>query len=334
MKTHLDPLADRVADWVARVETTTTNPTNAAATGQLALQGWALREELNRRGASATHLIEGVDRRLGSLPTSLVPTFVETATIKWNGLIDALDRDEENFEHVRRETRDVFFSVLDALILAEEAGTPEAERGARRLFNTVVQDLYAFEPMADVAAELQRRGQREVRLSDLLCAGVAGLFDGEIPERVAVESSDRVATDEEIEEFVPLSVWLQRGAPRDVRQAVLTLAALAKRLADIPAWYVKWSAQRLAVTVNAAARELRVRVVEGDTGATARAAMDGWQVRFGAGAGSKSATIKGGVVVLPAPEKLDAATLVFQVRQPAAGEWADVFARVGSGRDV
>ena len=167
MNTHLDPLSERAADWVAQV-----GPQDAAtASGDLALRGHALCEELRRRADSAdAPLIESIETRLGPSPaTTAVSAFVESATAGWHGLMNSLDREEENLQHVRRETRDVFFYVLDALILAEEAGGPDVERAAQQLFNAVVADLYAFEPMADVAAELQPRGGRaEYRLSDLL----------------------------------------------------------------------------------------------------------------------------------------------------------------------
>jgi hypothetical protein len=221
----------------------------------------------------------------------------------------------------------VFFSVLDALLLVEEAGGEEAEQAAQGLFNTVVGDLYAFEPMADVAADLQRQGHGEFRLSDLLCTGVARMFDRHPPERVRVTADEAaVRVDEPVEEFLPLSVWLQRG-----QDAVrLTLAALAKRLAEVPAWYVKWSAQQLRLSLSAATRELRVQVIDAG-GASPSPSMDGWQIRTGTSPKDKPATIKAGVATISMPEKLDASKLVLQVREPAAAaEWADVFARVGA----
>jgi len=321
MKTHLDLLSDRAADWVAQVGSPGTT-----VSGDLALCGHALCEELRRRCDSAdAHLIEAIETRLGPTPAATaVAAFVESATAGWTGLMNSLDREEENFEHVRRETRDVFFSVLDALILAEEAGGPDAGRAAQSLFNAVVADLYAFEPMADVAAELQPRGQVEYRLSDLLCTGVARMFDGQPRPRVRPQD-DRVEISEPVEEFVPLTVWLQRGALADPRQP-LTLATLAKRLAEVPAWYVKWSAQQLRVAVNAAARELTVQVIEG---AAASRALDGWQIRTATTA--KPATIKVGAATIPLPDKLDPSKLLLQIREPSANaEWTDVFARLGA----
>jgi hypothetical protein len=329
MKTHLDPLSDRAADWVAQVGPQDADNLAGAVPGDLALRGHALCEALRRRGDSAdAPLIDAIETRLSPLPaagTTTVAHFVESATTRWNDLMNSLDREEENFEHVRRETRDVFFYVLDALILAEEAGGPDAARAAQQLFNAVVADLYAFEPMADVAAELQPRGRAaEYRLSDLLCTGVAGLFEDQVRPR-ALSQDNRVEVSEPVEEFVPLSVWLQRGDVSDARQP-LTLATLAKRLAEVPAWYVKWSAQQLRVAVNAAARELTVHVIEG---AAPSRALDAWQVRTGTT--GKPVAIKGGVAAISLPDKLDASKFVLQIREPSSGaEWTDVFARVGA----
>jgi hypothetical protein len=117
-------------------------------------------------------------------------------------------------------------------------------------------------------------------------------------------------------------VWLQRG--QDAART-LTLAALAKRLAEIPAWYVKWSTQKLRLSLNAATRELRVQVI-GD----AAGAMDGWQIRTGTTTKDKPSTLKAGLAAISLPEKLDASKLVLQVRDASGGEWTDVFARVGA----
>ena len=328
MNTHLDPLSDRAADWVAQVGS---HSSDTVSSGPLALRGHAICEELRRRGDSSdAELIESIESCLGALPATSVPAFVESATGHWNGLMTALDREEANFEHVRRETRDVFFSVLDALIVAEEAGGPEAEHAARQLFNAVVGDLYAFEPMADVAAELRRREHGEFRLSDLLCTGVAGMFDGQVRERTAVRP-ERVEVDDQVEEFVPLTVWLQRDEKSGCPGQPLTIAVLARRLAEIPAWYVKWSTQQLRLSVNAAARELRVQVIEADGGGGPSLAMEGWQVRVGTGAKDKPVIIKAGAATIPLAEKPEPTKLLLQVRDPAANaEWADVFARVGA----
>jgi hypothetical protein len=328
MKTHLDPLSDRAADWVAQVGPQDTAKLAGTVPGDLALRGHALCEELRRRGDSAdAHLIDAIETRLGPLPaagTTTVAHFIESATTRWNDLMNSLDREEENLQHVRRETRDVFFYVLDALILAEEAGGSDVGRAAQQLFNAVVADLYAFEPMADVAAELQPRGGAEYRLSDLICTGVAGVFEGQRRPRVR-EQEDRVEVPEPVEEFVSLTVWLQRGDVPDARQP-LTVATLAKRLADVPAWYVKWSAQQLRVAINAAARELTVQVIEG---AAPSRALDGWQVRTGTG--GKPVAIKGGVAAISLPDKLDPSKLLLQIREPASGaEWTDLFARLGT----
>ena len=332
MKTHVDLLSERAADWLATVGSTASTRTVPA---DLASRGWAICEQLRRRGgntvdAADLRLIESIESHLGgsspanTATTAAATASVESATAGWNGLMNTLDLEEANFEHVRRETRDVFFSVLDALLLAEEAGGPQAERAAQALFNTIVNDLYVFEPLADVAAELRRSGADEFRLSDLLCTGVARMFDGQVRERTPA-TADAVRLDEGVEEFLPLSVWLQRGLDA---ARTLTLAALAKRLAEVPAWYVKWSTQQLRLSLTAATRELRVQVI--GQGAAPSTGMDGWQLRTSTTGKEKPATIKAGAASLTLPEKLDPSKLVLQVRDAAGGEWTDVFARLGA----
>ncbi|HEY7114935.1 MAG TPA: hypothetical protein VH475_00020 [Tepidisphaeraceae bacterium] len=321
MNTRIDYLSERVAEWTAQVEFTG-QPT---ATGELALQGWALCEELRRRSLvdpASQSLIQSIEGRMGPMPTSGITAAIERAAASFGNLLNDLDREEENLEHVRRQMPDVFFSVLEALILADESGEPDAKAAADRLFNTIVRDLYVFEPMADTAAELQRLEKGDIRLCDLLCAGVAGLFDGQIHPRQAAEQSQAV------EEFVPLAVWLQRQS-HDARQR-LTLAAFAQRLSTMPAWYVKWSTQRVRLVVELNLRELRAFVVEGEDAATAipSRGLDGWQFRLAEGRDARAATIKDGQCAMPLPAGLDPARVSVQVKDPAAADWTDLFARV------
>jgi hypothetical protein len=274
------------------------------AEGEMALRGWALRAMLERRGEPT----DDISSRLGEGSPAYLPQMIAVATREWNHLIAELDRAEENLEHVRRETVDVFFRVLETLIAAEGLGDAAARKGAAALFNAVVREIYVFEPMADVAAELERPlGEGGTRLSDLFCTGVSRLFDGQVAVRTAREQRP-------VAEFVGAGEVL-RGA------GVLTPAKLGERLAGW--WYVKWAAQRLKLAV--AGRELRVSVWEEERSSTG---LDGWEVRFGGAKGFLSGTIRAGAAVLKLPERVDAGGATVQVRE-AGGEWAEVFARVG-----
>jgi hypothetical protein len=323
MNTRTDYLSERVAEWTSEVESTG-QPT---ATGELALRGWALCEELRRRSSidpSSQSLIQIIESRLGPMPASGITAAIERAATSFGNLLNDLDREEENLEHVRHQMPDVFFSVLDALILADESDAADAKAAAHRLFNMVVRDLYVFEPMADMAAELQRHEKGDVRLCDLLCAGVAGLFDGQVRARPAVQQA------QEVEEFVPFSVWLQRKAQSGHRP--LAPAAFGQRLSEVPAWYVKWATQRIRLVVELKARELRAFVVEGEDVATAvpSSGLDGWQFRLSEGRNARTATIKDGQCALALGDGLDPARVTIQVKDPGAGDWADLFARVAA----
>jgi hypothetical protein len=308
-----DPLAQRVADWAARINTADENET-----GELALQGWALREAIRRRGASADHLVEAVERKLSPIPAALIPRQIEHALAEWNQLLADLDSGEENFEHVRRQARDVFFLILESLIVAEDSGGADEELLAQGLFNAVATDLYAFESMADVAAELQRRGHDKAELSDLFCSAVAGLFDGEVRLRPKVDA--------EAEEFIPISAVI-RGKSQ---AKSLTPAALEKRLASIPWWYIKWSAQRLTMAIVAKTTDLHIYVWNGENPAKLAASHDlnGWQIRIGHGTDVTSSTISDGTVTLKLPKRIDPANFVLQIKDPANTEWMELFGRL------
>jgi hypothetical protein len=242
----------------------------------------------------------------GNMTPSEPLATIARATREWKDLLAAIDREEDNLEHVRRLTRDVFFSVRDALISAEQADGADDE--AKQLFNAVVHDLYVFEPAADLAAEHERTGQG-VHLSDLFCDGIAGMFEGQVRVRQTVEATPA-------EEFVTAGSILGDES---------SLAAIAKRLTTIDWWYVKWAAQRLRVRVSGKSAELSLAVFEGEAPS---AGLNGWEVRVGRGREFVTGKINGSAATLKLPQR-PAAGWVMQVREPK-GEWADVFARVGA----
>ena len=266
-----------------------------------------------------------------SEPTGPIIQRVTNAMAGWNQLLAELDREEENFEHVRRRTRDVFFSVLEALKEVETHGDGNDEAAAAaRLFNAVVRDLYVFEPAADDAARLsspksadqQRQRLGRVELSDLLCDGVARMFDGQARERqaaaVAVEAAD---------EFIPFQTFL-KGA---VKGQALSPAALAKRLASIDWWYAKWTAQRLKIAVVAKTRDLCLYVWEGDQATLALStALDGREVRAGQGKEFSMATIKNGSAITKLPQRIDVGAFAIQIRDADGKRWSDLFARTNA----
>lgn len=313
-----DPFVERINTWSNEIDDPAT-----ARDPIVALQGWALREELKRRPTAEPSLLQTVESRLTAttMPTGSIPAMVEYAARSFTNLLSDLDREEEpNPQHVRRESRDVFFSVLDALILAEEAGDGAAQRAAAGLFNQVIGEVYVFEPVADLAAELERWGRgSETKLSDLLCTAVSRLFDGRVIAREAQEA-------EPVEQFVPARDFLRRSATAPS----LTLADLAKRLAESPWWYLKWAAQRVRVSVVAKTRELRLEIFEAEQPQVAAAsrALDGWEFRCGHARDAQTATIKNGVASLRLPDRIDPAQFILQVKGLNTREWVDLHARV------
>jgi hypothetical protein len=255
-----------------------------------------------------------------SEPTDPITQRVTNAMAAWNQLLADIDREEENFEHVRRQTRDVFFSVLEALNEVETHGDDKDEAAAAQLFNAVVRDLYVFEPVADDAASQQRHHHNRFDLADLLCDGVAKMFDGQPrrrqPAAAAVEAS---------EEFIPFQTFLKNA----VTGQALSPAALAKRLATIDWWYAKWTAQRLKIAVVAKTRDLCLYVWEGDQATLALStALDGREVRAGQGKEFSAATIKNGSAITKLPQRIEVGTFAVQIRDAAGKGWNDLFARV------
>ena len=257
-----------------------------------------------------------------SEPTGPIIRRVTNAMAAWNQLLADIDREEENFEHVRRQARDVFFSVLEALKEVETHGDGDDEAAAARLFNAVVRELYVFEPVADDAADQQRLRTGRFELSDLLCDGVARMFDGQARERQLAA----VALDTP-EEFIPFQTFLKNA----VRGQALSPAALAKRLASIDWWYAKWTAQRLKIAVVAKTRDLCLYVWEGDqTTLALSTALDGREVRTGQGKDFSAATIKNGSAITKLPQRIDVGTFAVQIRDADGKGWSDLFARINA----
>jgi hypothetical protein len=223
---------------------------------------------------------------------------------------------------VGEQIHDVFFEVVEALILAEEAGgTGANQTAAQQLFNSVIGDVYVFEPLADVAAQLRRWGKGQTRLSDLLCAAVAGLYGGEA--RRAVEVIE--AEPEEAAQFAPIERFVRGAAGADR----LTLEQFAHRLAGSPWWYVKWAAQRVRMSVVPKTRELRLEVFDSDdTGEPGRSrGLDGWEVRLTHAGRHASTRVENATAVLKLPEQVDARSFGLQVRDAAGREWVELFGR-------
>jgi hypothetical protein len=319
-----DHLSQRVASWLEKV-----GVPQAKAGGVLALQGWALREELRRSGPAGHNLMDTINPRIGTVQNELIPTVLNDARQAWQNLLADLDKPEDNAESVRHQTREVFFTVLEALILTEEAGgaaggsQKQNQAAAEQLFNTVISDIYVFEPLADLAAKMQRWGTGQTRLSDLLCTAVAGLYGGEIRQTV-----DRVESQEDqVPVFAPIERFVRDDAAPNQR---LTLDQFAQRLAASPWWYVKWAAQRLKLSILPATRELRVEIFD-PAETTPRTApsrgLDGWDIRLTHARQPATATIQNGSATLKLPPQLDPASLTLQLRDPAAREWVELYGR-------
>jgi len=293
MKTGYEPLADRVAEWAAEVEQ------SAKSTQQLLLRGSALLGIVTRMGPAGESLLPALERHRHSTPTAAIPAFADRAIHTWNHLLADLDRETANLEQINRQSEEVFFSILEALALIEEAGQSDHQPIAQKLFNSVIHDLYVFEPFADLAAELMPAGRGPTRLSDLFCAGISGLFEGQPRFRQS-------ATIEPVEEFVPLGTLLQQST-----------------LARTTWWYVKWAAQRIKMTFTPPSRELRLEVHEGESSELSLA-LDGWQVRLGQARSFATATLTGGAASLQLPPN----TQLFQIKSPGSSEWTDLFTQV------
>ena len=294
-----DPLSDRATEWMAEITQ------SRQSDDLIMLRGLGLCELLKRRGTSAGRLIENIERHLDSTTFQSLPRLVEHTIGCWNHLLADLDREEANLEHVRRQAQDVFFSVLEALVLIEERGATADAPAARQLFNAVIHDLYVFEPMADQAAQLAGEGYEQ--LSSLLCAGVAGLYNGQAPE-------PRPESIEPVEEFVPLDAFLRRSPGE----------SLSDLLASVT-WYLKWTAQVIKMTVTGS--DLKLTVCEAPQ-SRASQALDGWQIRLTHARQVQETKFVTGAATLKLPHPCNPAQLAIQLKGPGQTEWASLFARV------
>jgi hypothetical protein len=321
MSRENDHLSQRVAAWLEMV-----GVPQAKAGGVLALHGWALREELRRSGPAGQDLMDTINPRIGTVQSDLIPIVLHDARQAWQNLLADLDKPEDNADSVRRQARDLFFTVHEALILVEEAagglagGQNDNQAAAQQLFNAVISDIYVFEPLAQTAAQMQRWGTGKARLSDLLCKAVAGLYGDEIRQTVDLVEP----REEQVPEFAPIERFVRNGAATNQR---ITLDQFAQRLAASPWWYVKWAAQRLKLAVLPAARELRIEICDPESTTPSRG-LDGWDVRLTHTRQPTTATIQNGAATLKLPPQLDPSSLTLQLRDPAARDWVDLYGRM------
>jgi hypothetical protein len=313
-----DHLSQRVASWLEKV-----GVPQAKAGGVLALQGWALREELRRSGPACQNLMDTIDPRIGDVQSDLIPTVLNDARLAWQNLLADLDKPEDNAQSVREQAKEVFFQIHEALILAEEAGGSQrgSEAAAQQLFNTVLPDLYVFEPVADLAAQMEHWGTGTTRLSDLLCTAVARLYGGEIRQTVDLVEP----REEHVPEFAPVERFVRGQAPNER----LTLDQFAQRLAASPWWYVKWAAQRLKLSVLPKTRELRIEIFdpESESRPTPSKGLDGWDIRLTHARQPTTATIQNATATIKLPPQIDPASFTLHLREPAAREWVELYGR-------
>src|SRR5678816_3470241 len=111
MNHAIDQLSQRVASWLEQL-----GAPQAKAGGVLALQGLALREEVKRSGPESQPLMDTLDKRIGDVPTELIPTVIERAGLAWQNLLADLDKAEDNAVSVNQQIHDVFFEIVEALI--------------------------------------------------------------------------------------------------------------------------------------------------------------------------------------------------------------------------
>ncbi|HSI35876.1 MAG: hypothetical protein ACAI43_08460 [Phycisphaerae bacterium] len=283
---------------------------------------WAIRQHVRRLGPAGDELGAAIGGRLGGATASsgVAGEMFESANRSWDRLLAELDGEAIGDEADRETTVDAFFDILDALTIAGAAAGNEGRALSQKLFNRVVKDLYALEPVAHVAAALRTKLVGTVGLAELFCTGVAGYARASEP--AVAEAREKVGR----REFVPVEELVGADGP-------VSLEELARRLSRC-AWYaVQWGVHQLRLVVQPAARVLRLEVHEGGaaeaSAATLARGMDGWDVRVDVGREQVAAAIHGGVATVKLPETVDGARFAVRVRRSGAGEWQGLFGRAG-----
>jgi hypothetical protein len=297
-----DHLSNRINQWLERVE-------NAGADSKMLLQGWALHEIaassplIQRRNDACKRLIDRLQARLGEMPPSVTNPSVIGEYV------------EHTLADVQAQTTDpddAFFSVLEALVVAQKRGA-----NGSTLFNWAVTNLGTFEEAAGLAEQEMQGAMRLGRWPAVFCASVA---------RTAWE--EHADEDEEpVGAFEPIEVFARRG-----REQWITLRELTNRLAGVSWWCLKSDFRRLRISIELKASQLRLEVYEGEMaeGKTSRS-LDGTAVRGRFGKGEEAiATIEKGVARLRVPQKVDAQAFELRVNR-GGGDWVEIYGSEAAG---
>jgi hypothetical protein len=289
----------------------------------LTLQGVALREEARRSRGNAVQLLPRIEQLLHEPDASEVMRFMDQAIARINAaVVGHRGRDrEQSFSAV-----DLFYTVLDGLIVAEQLGGDELAKSAAVLFNKAVAQIDQFEPAAGVAEQMIDRSIAVSALSHLFCATVQRL--GEPDALLDLEEPDLV---EEGARYLTLSELLAQTKPN---QAIYA-GELAKAISPNTWWYVKWAAQRLRVAVETRpASILRVDVFEGAAEKSSKG-MDGWEIQFAIGNSPiASGKISGGVARLNLPARQDLRAATLKVRAPQGVDWSELHAGIEASSEA
>ncbi len=257
--------------------------------------------------------------------TTAATTAIESANAAFATLLAELDRESPYSDSIEQRATRAFHAIIDAITLAEKAGGAEGIKLAQHLFNRAIADLYAFEPVADLAVSQRGELAGQVGLAQLFCAAVAGYAP-------RPESAEALIADErdEVPDFAPIADFVFAGQP----SSVITPDDLAGRLARSAWFYIQWNAHRLKLSIQSGARMLRAEVYEGDESSAGAAnlskGLDGWEIRLSAGRQPAIVPIQSGLALLSLPERIERAQFAIQLRKIGQREWASLYGRTST----
>jgi hypothetical protein len=301
-----DHLSNRMNEWLERVEKAGTDP-------KVLLQGLALQEiaaasaAFKGRNGTSKQVLERVATKVGHIPASAThPSHVG----------EYLSQALEVARTENSDPDDAFFTVLEALVVAQKQGADGSS-----LFNWAVTNLETFEESAGLAEEAMRGAMRLGRWPVVFCASVARTGWETEPDEDEVEVGAFAA----IEEFA------RRGGEKWI-----SLKELTERLAGVSWWSLKSDFRRLRISIEVKASQLRLEVYEGEVPSKAEkgrtsGSLDGTVVRGRFGGKDESVgTIEKGTAKLRVPERVDATAFELRVNR-GGDQWVEIYGTEATG---
>jgi len=255
--------------------------------------------------------------------------FINQAGAGLTQLAELFDQDNIDGERGQEKAIDLFYNLLDALVIAEDVNDDSARQAGRELFNKAMEDPAILASAGGYAQAFSETYAAGSDLPRLLCSAISQ------SSRELEQSITEVIRDYADDELHPLSWYVQR--PVEVRMQMaaesisgkLSLQQLADSLQRVSWWYVRGSMVCLALKVIPLNQVLSIEVRQHeDEESDFSPDLEGWQVRLRTAnieLSPQVVTISNSQAALPLDFEVDPTAFRIEFRKPDGDQWIECY---------